>query len=161
LRGNPGGSLVAAVDIASQFLSGGIVLLQENADGQRTPFNARPNGLAPNVPLVVLVDKDTMMVVVVHQEEAAEMVAVVLVVLLVVVVAVTQDVVQPITALVVPMVLQEPMELMVLRVVQVLRHQDGGYQVLAALSEDKMVLVVVVVAAAAAAAAIIFPYSVV
>ena len=57
LRGNPGGSLVAAVDIASQFLSGGIVLLQENADGQRTPFNARPNGLAPNVPLVVLVDK--------------------------------------------------------------------------------------------------------
>lgn len=57
LRGNPGGSLAAAVDIASQFLSGGIVLLQENADGQRTPFNARPNGLAQDVPLVVLVDR--------------------------------------------------------------------------------------------------------
>jgi carboxyl-terminal processing protease len=56
LRGNPGGYLTTAVEIASQFLRKGNVTLERGKDGssQSYPVNGRP--LAPNVPLIVLVD---------------------------------------------------------------------------------------------------------
>ena len=57
LRGNPGGSLFAAIDIVSQFIGDGVVMLEEDADGKRQVFTARPNGLATRVPLAVLIDK--------------------------------------------------------------------------------------------------------
>lgn len=56
LRGNPGGSLIAAIDITSQFIGDGVVMLQEDADGNRTSYPARAGGLATGIPLVVLVD---------------------------------------------------------------------------------------------------------
>lgn len=57
LRANPGGYLNAAVDIASQFLSDGVVLYQQNADGRRQELRARPGGLATALPLAVLIDR--------------------------------------------------------------------------------------------------------
>jgi carboxyl-terminal processing protease len=57
LRNNPGGYLTTSVDVASQFLKGGDVLYEENADGLRQKFPVRPGGLATDVPLVVLVNK--------------------------------------------------------------------------------------------------------
>jgi len=59
LRQNPGGALTAAVDVASQFLSGGVVLYEERKDGQEKPYYATRGGLALDWPLVVLVDGRT------------------------------------------------------------------------------------------------------
>ena len=57
LRGNPGGSLFAAIDIASQFIGDGVVMYEEGADGTRQTYTARPGGLATRIPLVVLTDQ--------------------------------------------------------------------------------------------------------
>jgi carboxyl-terminal processing protease len=56
LRHNPGGALSAAVEVASQFLAGGVVLYEQRQDGQEKPYRASANGLALDWPLVVLVD---------------------------------------------------------------------------------------------------------
>lgn len=55
LRGNGGGLLDAAVDIADLFLEGGPVVYQVNAGGEQA-LEANVETLAPDVPLVVLVD---------------------------------------------------------------------------------------------------------
>jgi carboxyl-terminal processing protease len=57
LRSNPGGYLHAAVDVASQFLSDGVVLYQQAAGGARQEYRARPGGQATTLPVVVLIDK--------------------------------------------------------------------------------------------------------
>jgi carboxyl-terminal processing protease len=57
LRNNPGGLRDEAVGVASQFLRSGNVLLEVNADGQRTEFPVRPGGAALDIPLVVLVNE--------------------------------------------------------------------------------------------------------
>jgi carboxyl-terminal processing protease len=57
LRGNPGGLLDTVVDVASNFLDGGIVLYE--ADGAGNITNPRPassGGVATDLPLAVLVD---------------------------------------------------------------------------------------------------------
>jgi len=59
LRHNPGGALTAAVDVASEFLSGGVVLYEQRRDGQEKPYYAKHGGLALDWPLVVLVDGAT------------------------------------------------------------------------------------------------------
>jgi carboxyl-terminal processing protease len=59
LRGNPGGYVNEAVGVASQFLSSGLVYIQRNADDERTEYSVTPNGVATDVPLVVLVDRTT------------------------------------------------------------------------------------------------------
>jgi carboxyl-terminal processing protease len=58
LRGNPGGYVTAARDIASQFLDGGTVFWQEDAEGGLIETKATPGGSAvdPAIELVVLVD---------------------------------------------------------------------------------------------------------
>ena len=58
LRGNPGGYVTAAREIASQFLADGTIFWQENAEGALTETVATPGGAAtdPAVKLVVLVD---------------------------------------------------------------------------------------------------------
>lgn len=58
LRGNPGGSLDAAIQVASEFVGDGTVMIEQWGDGHRTSYTARPGGLAtdPALPLVVLVD---------------------------------------------------------------------------------------------------------
>jgi carboxyl-terminal processing protease len=58
LRGNPGGYVTAARDIASQFLADGTIFWQEDANGSLVETLAKPGGAAthPEVQLVVLVD---------------------------------------------------------------------------------------------------------
>ena len=56
LRNNPGGLLGEAVGVASQFLTGGNVLLERDADDALTPVPVEPDGLAPDIPLVVLIN---------------------------------------------------------------------------------------------------------
>lgn len=57
LRNNPGGFLESAVYIGSEFLDGGDVVLQENSQGERTPFKVSRNGKLTKIPLVVLINK--------------------------------------------------------------------------------------------------------
>jgi len=58
LRGNPGGFVTAAREIASQFLSSGTIFWQEDASGNLTETTAAPGGAAtnPDIALVVLID---------------------------------------------------------------------------------------------------------
>jgi carboxyl-terminal processing protease len=56
LRGNPGGILDQAVDVASQFLLRGIVVKVVDKDGKESVFKVKPGGLALSIPLIVLVD---------------------------------------------------------------------------------------------------------
>ena len=57
LRGNPGGYVNTCVQIASEFLSEGkIVLYEEDSDGNRKEHPAIKGGLALDIPLVVLVN---------------------------------------------------------------------------------------------------------
>jgi carboxyl-terminal processing protease len=57
LRDNPGGYLSGAVDVASQFLKEGSVVVYEERDGKRLPAVARGGGLATDLTLAVLVNK--------------------------------------------------------------------------------------------------------
>ena len=57
LRNNPGGLVTSVVDVASQFLSQGLVLSQIDADGERTEWRVTGGGKAREVPLVVLVNE--------------------------------------------------------------------------------------------------------
>lgn len=59
LRGNPGGYVNEAVGIASQFLSEGLVYIERDASGNETPHEVSPNGVAYDLPLVVIVDGNT------------------------------------------------------------------------------------------------------
>jgi carboxyl-terminal processing protease len=59
LRNDPGGLLREAISVASQFLSTGNVLLEKNANGQITQVPVERNGVAPNIPMVVLVNGGT------------------------------------------------------------------------------------------------------
>jgi len=57
LRGNPGGYLQAAVDIAGEFLPRGtLVLTEELRDDESIEYRVRRSGVALEVPLVVLVN---------------------------------------------------------------------------------------------------------
>jgi carboxyl-terminal processing protease len=57
LRGNPGGYVHVVVDVASEFLYGGIVLYEaDDAGGIIEEWAASSGGLATDLPLVVLVD---------------------------------------------------------------------------------------------------------
>ncbi|MBI4235780.1 MAG: S41 family peptidase [Chloroflexi bacterium] len=56
LRNNPGGLLDTAVAVASQFLADGLVLYEVDRAGAEKTHEVRPGGLAPRIPLVVLVN---------------------------------------------------------------------------------------------------------
>ena len=57
LRGNPGGYRNTAVDVASQFLPRGTVVMREQyADGNEVTYKAKGGGLATGIPLVVLIN---------------------------------------------------------------------------------------------------------
>ena len=59
LRGNPGGLLTQAIDVADLFLDDGTILIERWNDGsERTP-EARPGDVGEGIPLVVLVDRGT------------------------------------------------------------------------------------------------------
>lgn len=59
LRGDPGGYVNEAVGVASQFLTSGNVYISRDATGKETPTPVSPGGIAPTIPLVVLVDGGT------------------------------------------------------------------------------------------------------
>jgi carboxyl-terminal processing protease len=59
LRNNPGGLLSEAVGVASQFLTGGNVLLVRNAKGETKPIPVETGGVAPTIPMVVLINGGT------------------------------------------------------------------------------------------------------
>jgi carboxyl-terminal processing protease len=60
LRGNPGGLVTSAVDVASQFLPADKLLLVERyGNGQEIRSYTHGGGLATTIPLVVLVDGGT------------------------------------------------------------------------------------------------------
>lgn len=58
LRGNPGGFLPTAVEVASQFIKGGqVVLIEEYKDGHKEIFKSKDGGLATEIPMVLLVNE--------------------------------------------------------------------------------------------------------
>ena len=58
LRNDPGGYLDTAIDVASQFLPNGAVVMREKyGDGHEEVYNAKRGGLATEIPMVVLVNK--------------------------------------------------------------------------------------------------------
>lgn len=59
LRNNGGGFLNTAIDVASEFISDGVVMYEQFGDGSRQTFNANGRGLATDIPLVVLVNGGT------------------------------------------------------------------------------------------------------
>jgi carboxyl-terminal processing protease len=57
LRGNPGGYRNTAIDVASQFLPRGTVVMREQyADGHEVTYKAKSGGQALDLPLVVLIN---------------------------------------------------------------------------------------------------------
>ncbi len=56
LRGNGGGYLSGAVDVSSEFIREGIILTERFGDGREEAYRADGDGLALDVPLVVLID---------------------------------------------------------------------------------------------------------
>lgn len=57
LRNNPGGFLDGAVFIASEFLDGGNVVLQEDSEGNKSPFRVVRPGKLTKIPVEVLINK--------------------------------------------------------------------------------------------------------
>lgn len=59
LRSNPGGLLEAVIDVASYFLKEGVVVYVVDNQGERTALMVKPNGVATDLPMIVLVDSYT------------------------------------------------------------------------------------------------------
>lgn len=59
LRGNGGGFLNTSVEVASQFIDEGVVLIERFGDGTETVYDANPGGLATEIELIVLIDAGT------------------------------------------------------------------------------------------------------
>jgi carboxyl-terminal processing protease len=57
LRSNPGGSLTTAVGVADQFLPEGVILIERFGDGREETHESSDEGLAQDIPLVVLIDE--------------------------------------------------------------------------------------------------------
>ncbi len=57
LRGNPGGYVTDATDIASQFVGSGTIYQEKDRSGTIKSIPPNPGGIATQVPLVVLVDQ--------------------------------------------------------------------------------------------------------
>lgn len=57
VRNNPGGYLTDATYIASEFVRDGVVVLQENANGEKNSFPITRKGLLTDIPVVVLINK--------------------------------------------------------------------------------------------------------
>jgi carboxyl-terminal processing protease len=57
LRNNGGGYLTTSIEVASEFISSGTILIEEYGDGRRDVYTALSGGLATEIPLVVLVNE--------------------------------------------------------------------------------------------------------
>jgi carboxyl-terminal processing protease len=56
VRNNPGGLLEQAINVTSQFLEDGNVLLEEDAEGNRRAYEVKPGGKGTDLPMVVLIN---------------------------------------------------------------------------------------------------------
>ncbi len=56
LRGNPGGLLSATVDVASEFLTDGLVTYEVDSRGKKDEWKVKKRGNFPTIPMVTLVD---------------------------------------------------------------------------------------------------------
>lgn len=58
LRNNGGGYLDTAISVASEFISSGVVVIEQSGTGTKTPYEAVKGGLATNknLPMIVLVN---------------------------------------------------------------------------------------------------------
>ena len=57
LRNNGGGYVDTAIEIISQFIGSGTVMIEQMGNGEDVEFHALPGGLATKIPLVVLVNE--------------------------------------------------------------------------------------------------------
>ncbi len=57
LRYNGGGYLQTAIDVVSQFIGDGVVMIEEFGDGTNKAYEAESGGLATEIPLVVLINE--------------------------------------------------------------------------------------------------------
>ncbi len=57
MRVNPGGLLQETVDTADAFLDSGVILSEEDRDGNRNVYRAQAGGVALHIPIVLLVDE--------------------------------------------------------------------------------------------------------
>jgi carboxyl-terminal processing protease len=56
LRGNGGGYLTSAIDVSSEFIGEGVILTERFGDARQEVYSADGDGLALELPLVVLID---------------------------------------------------------------------------------------------------------
>jgi carboxyl-terminal processing protease len=56
VRGNPGGYLTTSIEVASAYIPSGTIVI-ERSPGQETSHAALDNAIAPDVPMVLLVDQ--------------------------------------------------------------------------------------------------------
>jgi len=59
LRNNGGGLLSAAIDVASQFLEGGVVMYERKSDGTEKAYPVKDNGMLLEEPIAILVNSGT------------------------------------------------------------------------------------------------------
>lgn len=57
LRFNPGGYLLTSVEVMSEFIDEGVVLIEQYGDGTRDTYSALGNGRATDLPIVVLINE--------------------------------------------------------------------------------------------------------
>lgn len=57
LRYNSGGFLDAAIEVGSEFLPDGVIAYEEYGDGSRDTYNVTGDGIATQIPMVVLVNE--------------------------------------------------------------------------------------------------------
>ena len=57
LRFNPGGYLVTSVEVMSEFIDEGTVLIEQYGDGTRDVYSALGNGKATDIPIVALINE--------------------------------------------------------------------------------------------------------
>ncbi len=57
LRFNGGGYLITAIDVVSEFVGDGVVMIEEFGDGRTEVYEAKSGGLATEIPLVILVNE--------------------------------------------------------------------------------------------------------
>ncbi|MDO9087760.1 MAG: S41 family peptidase [Anaerolineaceae bacterium] len=59
LRNNGGGYLNTAIDVTSEFVKQSPIMYEDFGDGERITYKAKPNGMATEIPLVVLINEGT------------------------------------------------------------------------------------------------------
>ena len=57
LRYNSGGYLITAIEVVSEFIPEGVVMYEEQGNGEELTYTAQPGGLATEIPMVVLVNE--------------------------------------------------------------------------------------------------------